>query len=64
MNYQEAMLEARKRIEAKRPTCECGRKKTKNYNIYGSWWCQPCYFKESSRYHGTECHCARCMSEE
>jgi len=63
MNYQEAMQEVLKRQDAKRPTCECGKKKTKNYNIYGSWWCEPCYFKEDSRYHGTECHCARCMGE-
>jgi len=61
--YQLAMREVLKRQDAKRPTCECGRKKTKNYNIYGSWWCEPCYSKESSRYHGTECHCWECMRE-
>lgn len=65
MNYQEAMREARKRIDAKRPTCsDCGKKKTKNYHVYGSWICYPCHDKETEHYHGTECHCARCMGEE
>jgi hypothetical protein len=63
MNYKEAMREVQKRIYKNQPTCECGRKMTKNYHVYGSWECRPCSSKETSHYHGTECHCNRCMGE-
>ena len=43
---------------------DCGKKMTKNYHVYGSWRCYPCYDKQTTHYHGTECHCARCMGEE
>ena len=48
----------------KAPICrDCGSKKKKNYSVYGSWRCEPCYDKETTYYHGTECHCAGCMGE-
>ena len=46
------------------PKCpDCGEKKSYSPGVYGAYRCYPCFEKEPSYYHGTECYCEQCMGE-
>tara|TARA_R110001632_G_scaffold28314_1_gene75612 strand:+ start:1348 stop:1575 length:228 start_codon:yes stop_codon:yes gene_type:complete len=50
-------------MKDKAPICDCGKKMSYNPKLYGLYRCYPCYDEQEYDYHGTECHCARCMGE-